>query len=115
GLSRWTTSTTAASTPTCRPIGSRKPWPASAGSWRSCSRLPPRLQFVADLGQQGLGRRGGGRRRLRLGGLLAAQAVDRLDHQEDDEGDDQELDDGVEEGPVLDSHLPDRLGRRALG
>ena len=45
-----------------------------------------------------------GRRGRRLG-LLAAHGVDQLDHQEDHEGDDQELDDGVEEGAVADRDL----------
>src|SRR5690606_22208589 len=40
---------------------------------------------------------------------------DALDQQEDHEGHDQELDQGVDEGAVLDGHLLDRLGGRIFG
>jgi len=59
---------------------------------------------VADVFQEcfGLGRR---RRRGGRFGLLAPQIVDQFDHQKNHQGDDGELDQGVEKRAVLDGHL----------
>src|SRR5690606_27497986 len=83
--------------------------------WKTGSALGARSQFVANFSQQRLGRGRRGGRRFRLGRLLPAQLVDALDQQEDGDRHDQELDQGVEEGAVLDGHLLDRLGGRILG
>ncbi|EEF26732.1 conserved hypothetical protein [Ricinus communis] len=72
-------------------------------------------QQVANLGEQLFFRRRGGRRRGgRFGGVGAADLVDQLDQQEHHGRDDEELDQGVDEGAVLDSDLLDRLGGRIL-
>src|SRR5688572_27933450 len=60
------------------------------------------LQLVADLGQQRLGRGRPGR----SGGLfLPLKAVDLFHHHEQGEGDDQEVDDRVDEGAIGDDGM----------
>ena len=74
------------------------------------------LEGVADLSEElhflgGLGiGRGGGSGLL----LLAAHLVDPLDQQEDHDGDEQEVDDGLDEAAVLDGGLLD-AGRLVRG
>src|SRR5690606_32370216 len=100
----------------CPPGAARAPrLPAALGSGLTAARP----QQVADLHEQlllggGLGRGRGGLLRLLLEAAL--HLVERLDHEEHGERDDQEVDDRVEEGPVLDDRGAGShgLGHRAV-